>query len=73
MILSMEVSLKKGSNLLVQHKMYLRLWKVVAQSVEQCGGKDGIAHLTETHDEYIHSVNVICDVWGAKVRIISEK
>jgi hypothetical protein len=34
--------------------MNLCLRKVVAQRVEQRGGEDGIAHLTESYDEYIH-------------------
>jgi hypothetical protein len=48
------MSLEEGSNLLIQHKMYLRLRKVVAQSVEERSGENRIAHLTKSYNEYIH-------------------
>jgi hypothetical protein len=36
----------------------------VAQRVEQGGGEDGIAHLAESDDEYVHKS---LDCWVAKI------
>ena len=48
------VPLEQRSNLLIQHKMNLRLRKIVAQCVEQRRGENRIAHLTKSYDKYIH-------------------
>ena len=38
---------------LVQHKVYLSLWKTPAQRVKQRRAENGITHLTETDYEYL--------------------
>ena len=48
------MSLKERGNLFVEHEVYLRLWEVVAQGVEQRSGQNGIAHLAKADDEYVH-------------------
>ena len=45
---------EEGGNRLVEYEVYPRLWKIVTQRVEQGGGKDGVAHLSEPYDEDVH-------------------
>jgi hypothetical protein len=64
------MSLKQRRNLLIQHKMDLRLREIMTEGIEQRSGENSVAHLPETYDEYIHGVVGI--IMGAKIGILNE-
>ena len=47
------MSFKQGRNLFIKYEVYLCIWKASAQGVEQSRAEYGIAHLTESYDEYL--------------------
>ena len=51
------MSLEERSNALVEHKVNLSIREVLPQGAEQRCGQDGIAHLPEADNEYLHNIS----------------
>ena len=47
--------LEQGCDPFVEHEIDLRLREILPQGAQQRRGQDGIAHLSESYNEYLHN------------------